>query len=128
MLAPMMALEEPPEVAVRLARKYGWSKQAFKDSTSRLQDISQELDRRLLLQEKSGSRYLVGNTVSSADFYWANFAGLVKPLGHEDNPMPEYMRATYQATDDDVLACVTGRLEAHRDMMYERHITLPLDF
>jgi hypothetical protein len=25
-------------------------------------------------------------------------------------------------------ACLTPRLETHRDMMYERHIALPLDF
>jgi len=128
MLAPMMAMDEPPAMIRRLADKYGWSEQAHAASTARLQAISTELDTRLALQQAQGRDYLVGSTVSAADFYWANFAGMVKPLGQENNPMPDYMRATYESTDAATLACLTPRLEAHRDMMYERHIALPLDF
>lgn len=128
MLAPMMAQEEPPEMVCRLADKYGWSKQAHADATVRLQAISAELDSRLARQQEAGRDYLVGSQVSAADFYWANFAGMVKPLGPEDNPMPDYLRATYESADELTLACLTPRLEAHRDMMYQRHIALPLDF
>ena len=42
--------------------------------------------------------------------------------------LPDYLRATYESCDDDTLACLTPRLKAHRDMMYERHIALPLDY
>lgn len=128
MLAPMMTLDEPPAMIRRLADKYGWSVSAYAAATARLQAISGELDGRLARQQTLGSDYLVGNTVSAADFYWANFAGMVKPLGPQVNPMPDYMRATYESTDAATLACLTPRLEAHRDRMYERHIALPLDF
>jgi glutathione S-transferase len=128
MLAPMMTLDDPPDFAVRLGHKYGWSRQALAASTARLQAISTELDARLARQQAQGREYLVGNTVSAADFYWANFAGMVKPLGPQDNPMPDYMRATYESVDADTLACLTPRLAAHRDRMYKRHIALPLDF
>jgi hypothetical protein len=128
MLAPMMTLPQPPEIAIRLGRKYGWTEQANSLATLRLAAISRELDSLLAQQAQRGSDYLVGHVVSAADFYWANFAGMVKPLGPQDNPMSDYMRATYQATDKDILACVTDRLEAHRDMMYQQHIALPLDF
>lgn len=128
MLTPMMTLEAPPDFAVRLGHKYGWSTQALAASTARLQAISAELDARLARQHAQGRDYLVGNTVSAADFYWANFAGMLKPLGPQDNPMPDYMRASYESGDAATLACLTPRLEAHRDRMYQRHITLPLDF
>lgn len=128
MLAPMLLLDEPPAMARRLADKYGWSAQAFAAATARLQVITAELDERLAQQEQCGSDYLVGNTVSAADFYWANFAAMLKPLAHADNPMPDFMRATYESGDADTLACLTPRLETHRDRMYVRHITLPLDF
>ena len=128
MLAPMMLLAEPPAMARRLADKYGWSVQAHAAATGRLQVISAELDARLARQEQRGSEYLVGKTVTAADFYWANFAAMLKPLGPADNPMPEYMRATYASGDADTLACLTPRLEAHRDRMYTHHIALPLDF
>lgn len=128
LLAPMMALDEPPEMIHRLANKYGWSGQAHGAATTRLQAISAELDHRLAQQQEAGSDYLVGSAVTAADFYWANFAGMVKPLGPQDNPMPDYMRATYESVDEDTLACLTPRLETHRNRMYERHIKLPLDF
>lgn len=128
MLAPMLALKEPPEMISRMANKYGWSESAHGIATERLQAISAELDNRLVEQKRAGSDYLVGSDVSAADFYWANFAGMVKPLGQQDNPMPDYMRATYETVDEHTRACLTPRLEAHRDMMYQRHIALPLDF
>ena len=128
MLAPMMALPEPPEAVSRLATKYGWSEEALAASTAQLASISARLDTQMQRQEASGSEYLVGDQVTAADIYWANFAGMVKPLGERDNPMPEYMRQTYQATDEATLSLVTPRLEALRDRVYERHITLPLDF
>jgi glutathione S-transferase len=128
MLAPMMKLDSPPPLAQRLADKYGWSDSAFAAATARLQAISAELDTRLAQQQEQGRDYLVGEAVSAADFYWASFSGMVKPLPPEDNPMPDYLRATYEAVDEDTRACLTPRLETHRDMMYERHIALPLDF
>lgn len=128
MLTAMMTLDEPPEFALRLGHKYGWSLQALAASTARLQAISAELDERMARQQQQGRDYLVGNAVSAADFYWANFAAMVKPLGPADNPMPDYMRATYESTDAATMACLTPRLEAHRDRMYARHIALPLDF
>lgn len=128
MLAPMLALPEPPEMAVRLGAKYGWSEQALAAASDRLDQISQYLDAQMEAQEALGREYLVGDCVSAADFYWANFAGMVKPLPAEDNPMPEFLRGTYQASDERTLNTVTPRLEALRDRMYERHITLPLTF
>jgi glutathione S-transferase len=128
MLAPMMTQESPPDFAVRLGNKYGWTVQAHNDSTRRLQAISAELDARLEQQLAQGRDYLVGSAVSAADFYWANFAGMLKPLGQAVNPMPDYMRATYESSDAATSACLTPRLEAHRDRMYERHIALPLDY
>ncbi|CAA0118718.1 Uncharacterised protein [Halioglobus japonicus] len=128
LLAPMMQLDEPPQTIVRMAGKYGWSEQAHSAAIGRLQAISAELDGRLARQQQRGSDYFVGDQVSAADFYWANMAGLVKPLPHDDNPMPDYMRNTYESGDAATLACVTPRLEAHRDRMYQRYIALPLVF
>jgi hypothetical protein len=128
MLAPMMNLPSPPDMILRLGAKYGWSEQAHAAAQSRLAAICAELDATLARQEEAGLEYLVGNGVSAADFYWANFAGLLKPLPPEDNPMPEYLRASYESADAETLACFTPRLEAHRDRMYARHISLPLVF
>jgi glutathione S-transferase len=128
MLAPMLTMAEPPEMIVRLGDKYGWSREALAAATGRLQGICAQLDATLARQESAGSDYLVGEGVTAADFYWASFAAMLKPLPHKDNPMPDYMRASYESGDAATLACLTPRLEAHRDRMYQRHIALPLDF
>lgn len=128
MLAPMLTLAKPPQMIVRLGEKYGWSVEALAGATARLQAISAELDHRLAQQERAGSDYFVGSAPTAVDFYWANFAAMLKPLPHKDNPMPDYMRASYESADAETLACLTPRLEAHRDRMYQRHIALPLDF
>lgn len=128
LLAPMMQLDEPPEMALRMGLKYGWTEQAHAAVTGRLQAICAELDGRLARQEQLGSDYLVGHSVTAADFYWANMAALIKPLPHEDNPMPDYMRGIYESSDPATMACLTPRLEAHRDNMYQHHISLPLVF
>jgi len=128
MLAPMMRLPEPPAFIARMAHKYGWSEEALAAAPAKLAGISAALDDRLARQQAQGRAYLVGDGVTAVDFYWANFAGMVKPLGPADNPMPDFMRATYESADAATLACLTPRLEAHRDRMYQRHIPLPLDF
>lgn len=128
MIAPLMALDPVPDMASRLAHKYGYSAQALQDSTARMQAICELLDHQLVAQHALGREYFIGEQVTAVDIYWASFAGMVVPLPPEDNPMPEWMRASYEGADTRTRACVTERLLAHRDMMYRRHITLPLDF
>lgn len=128
MLDAMLQLEQPPEMASRLGRKYGWSPAATAGALPRLQSICAHLDAVLTEQRAAGRDYFVGDAVSAADFYWANFAAMFKPLPAEVNPMPDYLRATYESGDADTMKCLTAGLEAHRDMMYERHIALPLEF
>ncbi len=128
MLAPMLALDPVPAMATRLALKYGFSASALEAATGKLQAISNTLDARLGAQKAAGYEYFVGDSLSAVDFYWASFTGMVLPLGPEDNPMPDWMRTTYESADTATMTCITPALEAHRDMMYRRHIALPLDF
>ena len=128
MIGSMLRLPEPPELARRMARKYGYSETTEAQALERMQEICAFLDKTLVGQEQSGSDYFVGDRVSAPDFYWASFLGMTMPLPPEYNPMPDYIRPVYQSRDPALLACITPRLEAHRDRMYERHIALPLDF
>ena len=125
MLVPMLQLDKPPKQSMRLARKYGYSEPAAAASTDRMREICAYLDHTLA---ESASDYFVGDDVTAVDIYWASFLGMTMPLPPEVNPMPDYMRPVYDCRDEAVLSCTTSRLIDHRDMMYERHITLPLDF
>lgn len=125
MIAPLMAMEEPPEAIIRLAQKYGWSDAALAAANDKLIDILAELDRALA---ESGGEYFLGDTPCATDFHWAAFSGMLKPLPADVNPMPDWMRASWSGADEAVRAGFTPQLEAHRDRMFERHITLPLDY
>ena len=128
MFAPLMAMDEPPPPIARLMGKYGWSEESHAAAGEKLTDILGELDRVLTAQSARGSAFFVGDSVSAVDLYWASFSGMLKPLPPEQNPMPDFLRATYEAVDDSLAAAFTPVLEAHRDSIYEHYITLPLDF
>lgn len=128
MFAPLMALDEPPPPVARLMGKYGWSDEAHAAAGAKLNDILAELDRVLAVQDNAGSEYFVGETVTAVDLYWASFSAMLKPLPPEQNPMPDFLRSTYEAVDDSLAAAFTPALEAHRDRIFQRYITLPLDF
>ncbi|NND66381.1 MAG: hypothetical protein HKN19_02230 [Halioglobus sp.] len=128
MFAPLMALDEPPPPIARMMGKYGWSDEAHATAGEKLNGILAELDRVLLAQAAAGSEYFVGASVTAVDLYWASFSGMLKPLPPAQNRMPDFLRSTYETVDDSLAAAFTPSLEAHRDRIFERYITLPLDF
>ena len=125
---PSFALDEPPEQVQRMAVKYGYSTEQARRASGKLVAQLNYLDQVMAQQEQAGSEYLVGDTVTAADFYLAHFAGLIKPLGPEDNPMPDWLRVQYESADSPTKEAFSARLVALRDRMFERHIALPLEF
>ena len=66
-----------------LARKYGYSEEASASALDKIAEIISLIDARLVEQEKSGSPYLVGNTVTAADIYWATMCMIILPAPAE---------------------------------------------
>ena len=54
-----------------LARKYGYSEEASAQAIDKIVEIISMIDRRLEVQEKLGSKYLVGTSLSAVDIYWS---------------------------------------------------------
>ncbi|WP_238946840.1 glutathione S-transferase family protein [Seongchinamella unica] len=125
MLQPMMDMESVPARSQRLAQKYGYSAEAVQQAVARMRQISQYLEHSL---SNTAGDYFFGGAPGAVDFYWANFAGMIKPLPPELNPMPDWFRPIYTSSDPQILECLSAPLEKHRDMMYERHIATPLEF
>lgn len=128
LFAPTMAMDEVPEQVQRMSKKYGYTDVQTERASSKLQAQLGHLDNVMAAQERAGKDYLVGDSVTAADFYLAHFAGLIKPLGPKDNPMPDWLRVQYESADEATKDAFTPRLIALRDRMFERHITLPLEF
>jgi glutathione S-transferase len=111
-----------------MARAYGVNAASIARAPARLVAIMAGLADRLRSQHEAGSRYLVGTALSAADVYWACFSMMVSPLAQAVNPMPEWLRPLYAACDPAVQAALEPVLIEHRDMIYHRHIGLPLDY
>ena len=132
LLAPMHAAEEPPEAIARtrdnLSGRYGYSADALARAPERCADILRGLATRLARQHAAGSDYFVGTTLTAADLYWAAFCALAEPLSDDVCPMNGFMRAGYTLPNGPVRDALNPILLAHRDLIYERHLELPLDF
>ena len=57
-----------------LSRKYGYSKAASDAAPEKIVQIIKVFDTHLSQQSERGSRYLVGDTLSAADIYWATMS------------------------------------------------------
>lgn len=86
------------------------------------------LARQLARQRAAGSAYFVGDRLSAPDVYWACFSQLVGPLPEELCPMGPDMRAIYSSITPEIAAAVDPALIRHRDMVWQRHIGLPMEF
>jgi glutathione S-transferase len=116
------------EQSLHFARKYGYSAEAAAHAPARVAAILRLFADELRAQRTRGSRYLVGDSLSAADLMWAAFAVLFAPLPHDVCPMSDGLRRMYTATDPALLAALDPLLLEHRDLVYARHLELPLRF
>ena len=66
-----------------LARKYGYSEQASASALAKIVEVISLINARLEAQEKIGSTYLVGNSLTAADIYWATMCMIILPAPSE---------------------------------------------
>ena len=129
--ARLATLSPPPWAAEDLARMmsaYSASVGGPAEAPARCADIVRALAERLHRQAAAGSRYFVGEEVTAADIYWTVFSMALEPLPHAVNPMPDWMRMSYEMIGPVIAAAKDPILLGHRDYIYERYLPLPLDF
>jgi glutathione S-transferase len=116
----------PPRAAKYLAKKYGHSAEAGAAADAKVIEMLDGLAAQLRAQHAAGSDYLVGDALTAADVYAATAMGLFKPLPADVCAMLPDTRAALETLDASTAAALDPRLLAHRDMMYSRHLSLPL--
>ena len=97
-----------------LGRKYGYSEEASSAAPAKIAEVVSLLDRRLEAQARRGVPYLVGDSLTAADVYWATFSMSVCP------PPPQIMPRTRQ--NDGMLKyfAVNGQIPVIADAMSPR--------
>lgn len=131
MFAPMMSgmgKEAATSPLGFMAWKYGYSPEAADRAETRVIEILTGLRARLERQHAAGREYLVGDALSAADLYWATFAAMLEPLPPEKCPMSDGMRAMYTLPDGRIREALSSVLLEHRDLVYARHLPLPMTF
>jgi glutathione S-transferase len=112
----------------RMVRMYGARPEAIARAPGRMAAIMTGLATQLHRQRAAGSAYLVGEGLTACDLYWACFSLFVAPLAQADSPMPEFMVANYSYLPPEVEAAFDPVLLEHRDLVFRKHIGLPLDY
>ena len=109
-----------------LAKKYGHDSEGGAAAGAQVVAMLGALAARLRAQHAAGSPYFIGDALTAADVYAATAMALFKPLPQEVCEMVPATRAAFEALDPLTAAALDPVLIAHRDMMYARHLALPL--
>lgn len=113
-------------VAGYLGEKYGYHPAAAASYGASVRELLAEFAARLQAQRQVGKPYYLGDMLSAADVYSAAFMALFWPLPDEVCHMHPASRAAFEWLDEETAAALDPILLEHRDMMYERHLELPL--
>ena len=113
-------------MAKYLAKKYGYRPEVAAAYGTRVVALLSMLSDRLKVQHKAGSNYYVGNALTAVDIYSATFMALFAPLPHAQCAMDPHMRTALESLDEQTKAALDPILLEHRDMMYAKHLELPL--
>ena len=116
----------PERVAKYLGKKYGYTPETGVASTSRVAKLLGMLGARLKAQDAKGSAFYVGNSLTAVDVYSATFMALFDPLPQRQCAMSTEVRAAFATLDEETRAALDPILLQHRDMIYAKHLELPL--
>ena len=113
-------------IAAYLGGKYGYDAAESEQYGPRVVKLLGELASALKTQRQAGKSYYLGDELSAVDVYSATFMALFKPLPPEQCDMHPGLRAAFEWLDPATAAALDPVLLEHRDMMYARHLQLPL--
>jgi glutathione S-transferase len=115
-----------PQVAAYIGKKYGYSPEAGARATARVVELLGMLASRLKNQQAAGSSYYIGHGLTALDIYSATCMALLRPLPQDVCCMDPGTRAAFEFREPATDAALDEVLLVHRDMMYGRHLALPL--
>lgn len=117
----------PGEEPSPFAKKYNFRAAEAALANARVIALMTELADRLKTQSKNGSEYLVGKSVTAADFYWAAFSNFVDLQPAEECPINPAARPMFENTPAEIKAAIDPVLIEHRDRIMRKYYKLPLE-
>ena len=111
-----------------LGNKYGFTPARGVAARSRIAEIVRAVGMQLEAQKAKDSQFLIGESLSALDIYWATACGILSPLPPQSCPMGTDFRGIYGNDDAEIAAALTPALLAHRDFIYQEYLELPIVF
>ncbi len=108
------------------ARNTATTRTGIARNAARVVELLNEFAGVLRTQRDAGRPYYLGDTLSAVDVYSATFMALFKPLPEAQCVMHPVARAGFEWLDSATAAALDPILLEHRDMLYARHLVLPL--
>jgi len=115
-----------PRIASYLGGKYGYDAANAAQDDRRVTGLLGEFAGILHERRAAGHEYYLGDMLSAVDVYSATFMGLFRPLPQEVCTMSASVREALEWQNDATRSALDPILLEHRDMMYSRHLSLPL--
>jgi glutathione S-transferase len=112
----------------RMFKDFNGTAEAMAAASDRVVEILAMFDARLAVQKRSGSPYLVADSLTAPDIHLATFLGMLSPLPFNLNPMPDHIRSLYESGEPQLKKAMTAELLAHRGFIYAQHLKLPMEF
>ena len=110
-----------------LVKKYD-SGASVEHAQRRVNAVLDLLARRLSVQQAKGSEFLVGDSLTAADFYWTAFSNLLDAMAEDLCDMPDYYRRLGHLIAPYLDRAVPSNLLEHRDRIARRYIRIPMKF
>ena len=122
-----MQLEGPArEHAEYIGARYDYQSEKIETGHLRIIQLLNMFSEILEEQMREGSFYYFGSSPTALDVYSAVSMALFAPLPEALCAMNPATRMAFSALDDATRTALNPLLLQHRDLMYERHLALPL--
>ncbi len=92
----------------------------------RIRQILEHFGAILREQYARGSRFVLGDSITAIDLYWAASCALSHPLSEPLCPLNPFIRAVYTEHLLEVLSSTDALLLKHRDYIYQTYLELPV--
>ncbi|HKK53356.1 MAG TPA: hypothetical protein VKA74_17285 [Myxococcota bacterium] len=110
-----------------MGHKYLSSEEETALALDRVVEILGLLTARLEESKRAGHRYLMGESLTALDIYWATFCNLLKPLPPDQLPLAPGIEKMFEAREPRIVDALDPSLLEHRDFIYQTHLELPVE-
>ena len=119
---------KPGDTPKGMGAKYGYNENDGAQAARRAIAFMAHLADILKTQAALGSEYIIGQTATAVDFYWAAFSNLVEIQPPQECPLDPAVRSMFENVSADVAAAVDPILIAHRDRIMRAYFKIPMEF